>query len=53
MQYTKNIWKVFLKKKILDFVHEDDHVLVEFIANYEDINPYRELNILNNLFGKK
>ena len=37
---------------ILDIVRSDGFVLINVIGNYGNINPCKELNILNELFKK-
>lgn len=44
--------ETFKKNWVIDIVREDGFVAIKMIANRADIDPYKELIVLNRLFGK-
>ena len=49
--YQKNL-EMIKKNWILDIVHEYGFVTIKIIPNRDDINPYKELAVLNRLFDE-
>ena len=50
MFFIKSICKLYRKKNwLVDIDCRDSYVQMKVLANREDINPYKELSILNRL----